>query len=185
MISWNVRIGAKRSAEGNVSCLPFDTCRAEIYRRQRNSCWSRCTRATSPADHPARKLPSPDKPEHRPRSQCTQWDRCTVEALHRTSGGHHHRCGLSPDGYNPPGTHLHTRYPWFRCRVRRCRRPSCTSMHVPYANRVAVRTGVEDNRLIGGQGLIYVHKQVVKRAERWHGAHLAIGEETAEFLLGC
>src|SRR5258708_8424666 len=65
MISWNVRIGAKRSAEGNVSCLPFDTCRAEIYRRQRNSCWSRCTRATSPADHPARKLPSPDKPEHR------------------------------------------------------------------------------------------------------------------------
>jgi len=67
-----VRIGAKRSAEANVSYLPFDTCRAEIYRRQRNSCWSRCTRATSPADHPARKLPSPDRPEHRPRSQCTR-----------------------------------------------------------------------------------------------------------------
>src|SRR5258708_1760117 len=91
----------------NVSYLLFDICRAEIYRRQRNSCCSRCTLATSRADLPARRWPSPDRPEHRHRSQCTQWDRYRGEALHRTSGVHRHRRGLSPDGYNPPGTHLH------------------------------------------------------------------------------
>src|SRR5258708_21883024 len=37
MISRSVCIGAKRSAEANVSYLLFDTCRAEIYRCQRNS----------------------------------------------------------------------------------------------------------------------------------------------------
>src|SRR5258707_7890056 len=37
---------------------------------------------------------------------------------------------------------------------------------VPHANFVAVRSGVEDNRLIGGQRLIDVHRQVIKRTER-------------------
>jgi hypothetical protein len=55
---------------------------------------------------------------------------------------------------------------------------------VPLANRIAVRSGVEDNRLIGGQRLINVRRQVVKRTEGRHGAQLAIGKETAEFLLG-
>src|SRR5438874_694175 len=91
MISRSVFIRAKCRAEATVSYLPSDTCRAEIYRRQHNSCWSRRTLAISPADHPAGKLLSPDRPEHRRRSQCTQWDRCTVEALHRTLGGHRHR----------------------------------------------------------------------------------------------
>ena len=100
MISRSVLICAKFSAEMSVSYLPFDICRAGIYRHQRNSCRSQCTRAISSADHPVRKLLSRDRLEHRRRNQCTQWDRCIVEALHRTSGGHRHRCGLSPDGYN-------------------------------------------------------------------------------------
>src|SRR5438105_9885856 len=79
MISRSVFIRAKCRAEATVSYLPSDTCRAEIYRRQHNSCWSRRTLAISPADHPAGKLLSPDRPEHRRRSQCTQWDRCTVD----------------------------------------------------------------------------------------------------------
>jgi hypothetical protein len=58
--------------QGNVSSLLLDTCRAEIYHRQRNSCWSRRTHAISPADHPAGKLRSQDRLEHRRRSQCTQ-----------------------------------------------------------------------------------------------------------------
>ena len=91
-----------------LSHFPFDTCRAEIYRRQRNSCLSRCKRPISPADHPAGKLQLPDRPEHRRRSQCTQWDRCTIEVLHRKSGGHHHRCGPLPDGYIHR-THIDTR----------------------------------------------------------------------------
>src|SRR6266853_164183 len=51
--------GRKAISKGvvRVSYLPFDICRAEIYRRQRSSCWSRCRRAIPPADHPARKLP--------------------------------------------------------------------------------------------------------------------------------
>src|SRR5256885_16500285 len=89
MISRSVFIRAKCRAEATVSYLPSDTCRAEIYRRQHNSCWSRRTLAISPADHPAGKLLSPDRPEHRRRSQCTQWDRCTVEALHRTRSEEH------------------------------------------------------------------------------------------------
>src|SRR5438874_12551288 len=72
MISRSVFIRAKCRAEATVSYLPSDTCRAEIYRRQHNSCWSRRTLAISPADHPAGKLLSPDRPEHRRRSQCTQ-----------------------------------------------------------------------------------------------------------------
>jgi hypothetical protein len=48
---------------------------------------------------------------------------------------------------------------------------------------IAMRSGVEDNRFIGGQRLIDVHRQIVKRAYGRHGAKLAIGEETAEFLL--
>src|SRR2546426_12277920 len=55
---------------------------------------------------------------------------------------------------------------------------------VPHANRIAVRSGVEDDRLICGQRLIYVRRQVVKRTEGRHGARLTIGKETAEFLLG-
>ena len=78
MISRSVLICAKGSAEASVSYVPFDICRAGIYRRQRNSCWSQGTCAISQADLPARRWPPPDRPEHRHRSQCTQWDRCTV-----------------------------------------------------------------------------------------------------------
>src|SRR5713226_8836055 len=88
LLGWS-RIGAQAvQARGRVPALAavsgpavglvvvdsslFDTCRTETYRRQRNSCWSRCTRAISPAYHLAGKLLSPDRPEHRRRNQCTQ-----------------------------------------------------------------------------------------------------------------
>src|SRR5882724_8115221 len=119
MISRSVLICAKGSARETSATRFLILVGLKFTAINVISCWSRCTLATSLGDPPARKLPSPDRPEHRHRSQCTQWDRCTVEALHRTSGVHRHRRGLSPDGYNPPGTHLHKQYPLFRCKVRR------------------------------------------------------------------
>src|SRR5260370_36770683 len=73
MISRSVLISARCRAEAAVSYLPSDTCRVEIYRRQRNSCWFRYTPASALADLPARRWPSPDRPEHKRRSQCTRW----------------------------------------------------------------------------------------------------------------
>src|SRR5258708_14339629 len=76
LLGWS-RIGAQAvQARGRVPALAavsgpavglvvvdrslFYTCRGEIYRRQRNSCWSQYTRAPSSADHPLRKRLSPD-----------------------------------------------------------------------------------------------------------------------------
>ena len=58
-------------------------------------------------------------------------------------------------------------------------------VRVLQAHGVRVRTGLEDDRLVFGQGGIDVDRHAVQVAERGHRAELAIGEQRAELpLLG-
>ena len=51
-------------------------------------------------------------------------------------------------------------------------------------NHLAVRSSIEGDLLLAGQRAVEIDRQVVETAERRHGAQLAIGEESPEFVFG-